>query len=171
MAKSESQQIKMALPYVGELSTAEEYSINFVDLFRVIRRGKKTLLVVTVGCFVIATAVAFLLPFRYTSSTSFVPPSLSSSSSMASAVAGQLSALGAGDMLGGVKNPGDLYSGILKSKSIADELIKRFDLMNVYKVKKVSLAEKALASDTDIAVDTKSSIVRVEVTDKSGAST
>jgi capsular polysaccharide biosynthesis protein len=74
-------------------------------------------------------------------------------------------------MLGGVKNPGDLYSGILKSKSIADELIKRFDLMNVYKVKKVSLAEKALASDTDIAVDTKSSIVRVEVTDKSGAST
>jgi capsule polysaccharide export protein KpsE/RkpR len=86
---------------------------------------------------------------------------------MASALAGQLSALGGGDLLGGVKNPGDLYSGILRSRSIASELVKRFDLMSVYHVKKESQAEKVLGSSTDVTVDIKSSIVTVDVTAKS----
>jgi uncharacterized protein involved in exopolysaccharide biosynthesis len=88
---------------------------------------------------------------------------------MASALAGQLSALGAGDLVGGVKNPGDLYAGILKSRSISSELVKQFDLMHVYRVKKESQAEKILDSSTDVTVDMKSSIVTVGVTAKSPA--
>jgi capsule polysaccharide export protein KpsE/RkpR len=86
---------------------------------------------------------------------------------MASIVSGQLSAIGAGDLLGGIKSPGDLYAGILKSHSIAEDLIKRFDLMHVYKVQKESQAEKTLNSNTNVEVDTKSSIVTVEVMAKS----
>jgi len=86
---------------------------------------------------------------------------------MASALAGQLSALGAGDLVGGVKNPGDLYSGILKSRSIASGLVKQFDLMHVYRVKKESQAERILGSSTDVTVDVKSTIVTVGVTAKS----
>jgi uncharacterized protein involved in exopolysaccharide biosynthesis len=144
-------------------SPLEEDSIDLVALFQTVRRGKRTIFQVTIGCFVIASVVAFLLPFRYSSTVTFIPPS-TSSSSVASAVAGQLSALGAGDLLGGVKNPGDMYSGILRSRSIASELVQRFDLMNVYRVKKESQAEKMLDSHTDVTVDTKSSIVTVGVT-------
>jgi uncharacterized protein involved in exopolysaccharide biosynthesis len=147
----------------------EESSIDFVALFRTLRRGKKTIFRVTLGCFAIATLIAFVLPFQYTSAVSFIPPNLNGSSSMASALAGQLSALGAGDLVGGVKNPGDLYSGILRSRSIASELVKRFDLMHVYRVKKESQAEKELASNTDVTLDIKSSIVTVDVTAKSPA--
>ena len=147
----------------------EESSIDFVALFRTLRRGKKTIFRVTLGCFAIATLIAFVLPFQYTSAVSFIPPNLNGSSSMASALAGQLSALGAGDLLGGVKNPGDLYSGILRSRSIASELVKRFNLMHVYRVKKESQAEKELASNTDVTLDIKSSIVTVDVTAKSPA--
>jgi uncharacterized protein involved in exopolysaccharide biosynthesis len=86
---------------------------------------------------------------------------------MASVVAGQLSAMGAGDLLGGIKSPGDLYAGILKSHSIASVLVKQFDLMKVYGVKKESQAEKALGSSTVVTVDPKSSIVSVDVTAKS----
>ncbi len=71
---------------------------------------RRTFLKIALVTFLIATVIAFLLPFRYTSTTSFVPPMMSSSSSMASMVVGQLSALGAGDLLG-QKNPGELYSG------------------------------------------------------------
>ena len=85
---------------------------------------------------------------------------------MASMVAGQLASFGASDLLGGGKNPADLYAGILRSHSIAGALVQRFDLMRVYKVKKESLAEKSLASDTNITIDVKSSIVTVEVTAK-----
>jgi uncharacterized protein involved in exopolysaccharide biosynthesis len=147
----------------------EESSIDFVALFRTLRRGKRTIFRVTLGCFAIATLIAFVLPFQYTSAVSFIPPNLNGSSSMASALAGQLSALGAGDLVGGVKNPGDLYSGILRSRSIASELVKRFDLMRVYRVKKESQAEKVLGSNTDVTVDIKSSIVTVDVTAKSPA--
>ena len=56
--------------------------------------------------------------------------------------------MGAGDLLGGMKSPGDLYAGILKSHSIASVLVKQFDLMKVYGVKKESQAEKTLGSST-----------------------
>jgi uncharacterized protein involved in exopolysaccharide biosynthesis len=145
----------------------EESSIDMFALFQELRRGRRTIFRATLGFFALATMVAFLLPFQYTSAVSFIPPSLNNSSSMASALAGQLSALGAGDLVGGVKNPGDLYAGILRSRSIASELVKRFDLMHVYRVKKESQAEKMLDSSTDVTVDMKSSIVTVGVTAKS----
>jgi uncharacterized protein involved in exopolysaccharide biosynthesis len=145
----------------------EESSIDLVALFQTLRSGRRTIFRVTLGFFAIATVVAFLLPFQYTSTVSFIPPNLNNSSSMASALAGQLSALGAGDLVGGVKNPGDLYAGILKSRFISSELVKQFDLMHVYRVKKESQAEKILDSSTDVTVDMKSSIVTVGVTAKS----
>ena len=107
-------------PTLGE----EDDTIDLVEVFHRLRRGKRTILTTTFAVFAIATAVAFLLPFRYTSTTSFIPPAnIGSGNSMASLVEGQLSAMGAGDLLGSIKNPGDLYAGILKSHSIADALI------------------------------------------------
>ena len=153
-------------PNTSSILEEEEDSIDLIGLVQTLRRGKKTILRATFGVFAIVTAVAFLLPFRYTSSVSFIPPSSNGNSSMASALAGQLSAFGAGDLLGGIKNPGDLYAGILKSRSIASELVKSFHLMDVYKVKKESKAENALGANTAVSVDVKSSIVTVEVTDK-----
>lgn len=152
---------------VSPVVDEEEDSIDLIALFLTVQRGKRLILQVTIGCFLVATVVAFLLPLRYTSTVSFVAPSLNSGSSAAAALAGQLAAFGAGDLLGGAKNPGDLYAGILRSRSIASELIKRFDLMSVYRVKKESQAEAVLGSSTDVIVDLKSSIVTVGVTAKS----
>ena len=151
-------------PAMGE----EDDSVDLVELFHKLRRGRKTILAATLTCCLLATGFAFLLPFRYTSTTSFIPPaSVGGESSMAFLAAGQLSAMGAGNLLGSIKNPGDLYAGILRSHAIASELVKRFDLMNVFRVKKESQAEKILASSTDIIVDMRSSIVTVDVTAKS----
>jgi tyrosine-protein kinase Etk/Wzc len=69
--------------------------------------------------------------------------------------------------LAGAKSPGDLYAGILKSRSIAGELVQRFDLRKVYGVKRESQAEKKLGANTDVTLDAKSTIVTVDVTDKS----
>jgi tyrosine-protein kinase Etk/Wzc len=169
MVESELDRVGAAEPYANTVPIAEEEenSIDLVELFQTLHRGRKAIFRVTLGVFAIATAVAFFLPPRYTSTVSFVPPTTNSSSSMTSAVAGQLAALGGGDLLGAVKNPGDLYAGILRSRSIASRLVKQFDLMSVYRVSRESVAEKTLASNTDIAVDMKSSIVTVNVTAKS----
>jgi tyrosine-protein kinase Etk/Wzc len=145
----------------------EEGSVDWAGLFQTLRHGRRTILAGSFAVFAIATIVAFLIPFRYTSTASFIPPTLNGGSSMASAVAGQLSALGAGDIFGGVKSSGELYTGILRSRLIASELVKRFDLMHVYGVRKESRAVTELELSTDVQVDPKSTIVTIGVTAKS----
>jgi tyrosine-protein kinase Etk/Wzc len=168
MADNVTGRAAMAEPYenVPLALEEEEDSIDLIALFQVLRRGKRTILGVTLAVFVLATAIAFLLPRRFTSTVSFIPPALSNGNSMAATLAGQLSAIGGGDLFGGAKTSGDLYAGILESRSIASELVKNFHLMDVYRVKKESEAEKALASNTAVTVDQKSTIVTVNVTDK-----
>lgn len=154
-------------PRTTQHSVDQESPVTLVDVLWTIRRGKGTVLIITAAACVLSVAVAFILPVRYTSTTTFIPPNLNGNSSMASMVAGQLSTLGASDLLGGMKNSGDLYAGILRSRSIASRLVTQFHLMDVYKVKRESQAESTLASNTDVVVDLKSSIVTVNVTEKS----
>jgi capsule polysaccharide export protein KpsE/RkpR len=96
---------------------------------------------------------------------SFIPPN--SSNSGLGSLATQLTAIGAGASLGGLKNNGDVYVGILGSRSIADALISRFDLKKVYKVKKDSLAAKVLASRSEFEAGLRDGIVTIKVTDRS----
>jgi uncharacterized protein involved in exopolysaccharide biosynthesis len=145
----------------------EDDAIDLVAVFQKLRQSQRTIWKVSLGCLAAATIIAFLLPHRFTSEVAFIPPSLNGNASLASALSGQLSALGAGDLLGAGKTSGDLYAGILKSRSIAGELVQRFDLKQVYRVKKESQAEKMLGANTEVTVDAKSTIITVDVTDKS----
>ena len=154
-------------PFASREMEVEEDSIDLAAMFQTLRRGSKLIFKVTLWGFLAVTALAFVLPVRYTSTTSFIPPAnANGSSSMASLMAGQLSSLGAGDLLGGMKTPGELYSGILQSRAIAQELVEKEDLKGVYKEKKESRAEEKLAAATYVKVDAKSSIITVQVTDK-----
>jgi tyrosine-protein kinase Etk/Wzc len=141
-----------------------EDSINLVAVFQCLRAERKRILSFTLAVTILAVVVAYVLPVEYTSTVSFIPPSINSpGSSLSSSIAGQLSTLGASDLLS-TKSPGDLYAGILRSRSIAETLIKRFDLMRLYRVKKMSVAEKKLAADTEVTVDAKTGIIALGVT-------
>jgi uncharacterized protein involved in exopolysaccharide biosynthesis len=146
------------------IAEEEEDSIDLIELFRVLHRGRRTILGMALAVFVIATAIAFLLPVAFTSTVSFIPPNLGGGSSMASMLAGQLSAMGGGELLGAGKTSGDLYAGILGSRSVVGELVKNHNLMQIYKVKKQSQAENTLKSNTAVEADAKSTIVTVKVT-------
>jgi len=108
---------------------------------------------------------ALLWPPYYAATASFIAQSAAPSAS--SLIASQLGSLGgASGLLGSAsKSNGDLYVGILKSRSVADNMIERFSLMKVYKVKRLSTAEKSLASHSKFDVDIKTSIVTVQVKD------
>jgi tyrosine-protein kinase Etk/Wzc len=146
-----------------------ESSVDFRALFSALRKGKRAIGMVTLGAVLLSLAIAFLLPVQYTATAAFIPPGSNSNLSGASALAGQLSQLSGlgGGLLGSAKSPGDLYVGILKSRSIAEDMVKRFRLQSVYNVRKESRAEKMLASRSSFLVGLKDSIVTVSVTDKS----
>jgi tyrosine-protein kinase Etk/Wzc len=144
--------------------------IDIRAALKALYRGRKTLLAFMAGACALAIAAAYLIQPMYTSMASFLPPG-SGGSSAASALAGQLSALSGlgGGALGGTKSSGDLYVGILKSRSVRSELVKRFDLISLYNLKKESQAERVLGSHSVFDVDAKSSIVTLSVTDTSPA--
>lgn len=147
----------------------EVRSIDFGGMLQILYRRRRFIVRVTLVFLVIATLLSMVIKPRYTAVATFVPPS-STGSSSAAALAGQLSsALGLGASMGGVKSPGDLYVGILKSRSIAALLVQRFHLEQVYREKKESLAEKDLASNSTFEVGVKDAIVSVSVTDKDPA--
>lgn len=70
----------------------------------------------------------------------------------------------AGDLLG-VKSSGALFVGILKSRTVQDRIVERFDLKKVYSVKLNEDARKILSENSGASEDRKTGIVTISVTD------
>jgi len=131
-----------------------------VLLLRVVLRG-----------LLVAALVAFLVPPRYESTTQIMPPDAQNNSGMAmlaalSGKSGDALAGYASDLLG-VKTSGALFVGVLRSRSVEDAIIQRFDLRKVYWVSRWEDARKELESRTYVAEDRKSGIIEVHVRDRS----
>jgi tyrosine-protein kinase Etk/Wzc len=147
----------------GEGSTMQEGEIDLLELTRVFLSEKVFVLkcaLITAG---LAAVVLLIMRPTYTAEATFLPPN-SMSSGASSSLLGQLSGLSsASGALGSLRDPTQIYLGMLKSRTIADDLISRFDLAKVYKTKKLSQTEKALEShseftsgkDTVIVIDVK----------------
>jgi uncharacterized protein involved in exopolysaccharide biosynthesis len=72
---------------------------------------------------------------------------------------------GAAGGLAGLKNPNDLYVGMLKSRTVADAMIARFDLQKHYETKALVDTRKKLESLTTIAAG-KDGLISVEYEDE-----
>ena len=119
---------------------------------------------------VVSAIIAFLIPSRYTSTTRLMPPDQTGQgmASMISAlgkVTGEMS--GVGGQLLGMKTTGDIFVGVLRSRTVADDLINKFDLRKVYGDRRYVDARKDLDSRTDVTSDRKSGIITLTVSDKS----
>jgi capsule polysaccharide export protein KpsE/RkpR len=116
-----------------------------------------------------AALLAILIPSRYASVTRLMPPDslqgqgMAMLSALAGRTGGTLGAIG-GDLLG-MKTSGDLFAGVLLSRTVQDELIRKFDLRSVYGQKRWTDARKELTRQTDISIDRKSGILTIQVTD------
>jgi capsule polysaccharide export protein KpsE/RkpR len=71
----------------------------------------------------------------------------------------------AGEFLG-LKSTSDVFVGILSSRTVQDGLIQQFDLKKLYRDRRMADARKDLADHTGIAVDRKSQIISITVTDR-----
>lgn len=115
------------------------------------------------------TLLFFIIPKRYTSVASIMPPDSGGSPAMLlSALAGK-GGLGA---LGGLAasllhehNSTALYISLLESGTIADHLVDRFDLRKVYYKRYYVDAAKHLARETKITDDKKSGVITIKVED------
>ena len=137
--------------------------ISVLDLVIVLAKHKKFLLAFPVGVAVITAIIVLLLPNTYTATTKILPPQSQSSASAMLASLGGLASLAGG--AAGVKNPADLYVSMLKSRTVADNIIKRFDLNAVFEKKFQSQTRKKLESKASITTS-KDGIITIEFDDK-----
>src|SRR6267143_5759823 len=112
--------------------------VSLLDLLIVLAKHKRLVLGLPLVAVVVAAIISFLLPNVYTGTTKILPPqqSASAASALLNQVGGALGGLGGlGGLAGGalgVKNPNDLYVGMLKSRTVADNMISRFELGKLY---------------------------------------
>jgi uncharacterized protein involved in exopolysaccharide biosynthesis len=147
-----------------------ETSFDWLSTGELLLRHKFLILKCALAGGILAAIVVSLMKPVYTADASFLPPNsleTNSTSAMLGQVGqiSQLGTLGGGvGALSALKDSSQIYIGILGSRSVADELIRQFDLQKVYKTKKLSQTEKALARHTKI-LPAKNSIVNIQVTD------
>jgi uncharacterized protein involved in exopolysaccharide biosynthesis len=120
--------------------------------------------------------VAFLIPSHYKSSVRFVPAE-NSSNTGGNSMMGLLSkALGDNDAMTsnfgfdaanllGAKTPGAFYIEVLRSRTVQDRLIDRFDLRARYRKRTYQEARKKLTKFTEIEEDSKSRVITLTVID------
>ncbi|MEZ4485102.1 MAG: Wzz/FepE/Etk N-terminal domain-containing protein [Syntrophotaleaceae bacterium] len=156
-------------PYYEEKSMRSsipdaEDEINLLEYLLVIVKHKKMILWVCSVAFVLTCIISLMLPNIYTSTARILPPNESKGglSAMLGGM-GDLAAL-AGISVGG--SSGDLYVGMLKSRTVADAIIDRFDLLEVYDQKYRVKAYGKLEDNVQITVGKDDGIVIVSVDDE-----
>ena len=120
------------------------------DVLRFLRKHRWVLLAVPLAAALASAAVAMLLPNHYAGVTKILPPQ--QNPSRAAVLLTQLgSAAGLPAAAVGLKNPNDLYAGMLKSRTVADRLIERFGLRALYGRETLEETRRVLAERTAIS--------------------
>jgi uncharacterized protein involved in exopolysaccharide biosynthesis len=107
---------------------------------------------------------AFCLTKMYTSTTTLMPPDNTSSYSNLGSLlssAGPTASLSSAAL--GIKTPGAVFVGILDSRTVEEDLVKRFDLLHHYKKSLMEDACKRLATDTVVREDPLNGIIAISV--------
>lgn len=149
--------------HVARFPAARESSL--LDRFIVLAEHKKVIFAVVGIAAVGSIVISLLLPKTYESNAKIMPPQQSTST--ASAMLAQLGPLGmmAGNQLG-IRTPGDLYVTMLRSRTISDKLIDRFNLSQVYGLKKIKDVRLRLQNLTEISTGPKDGVISITVTDR-----
>ena len=154
------------------VSSDQEPPVNLLDAALLLASRKEFILKTALVFTIITVILVFVIPVDYTSTAAIMPPQKQNSASALLGELGGLAALSGGGLGGsaagmlGLKKPGDLYIGLLQSETIEDAIVRQFDLMHVYKKKRLSDARKKLKSNTKILSE-KSSLISIAVEDHS----
>lgn len=119
------------------------------DLLIVLVKFRRVVIGAPLVAAIISTLVSMMMPNVYQSTTKLLPPQQAQSGAAALlSQLGGMSSLAAG--VAGIKNPNDLYIGMLSSRTVADRLISNFGLTKVYDSDSQEETRKELASNTII---------------------
>lgn len=143
--------------------------ISLLDLLIVLAERKRLIFFITASFGILAVIVSLLLPKRYTATVSILTPQ--QNSSLSAQLAAQFGSLGgvAGLTSGGagslLRNPNDIYVGMLRSRTIEDAMVQHFGLMQEYHANYLSDARRAFEGQSTIDGSGKDLLIHISVED------
>lgn len=143
-----------------------ENGINLLDYLLLLLKHKNTIFKATAVAAVLACITAFFLPNIYISTARILPP-VGDNGGLSAMLAGS----GVGDLaaLAGISvgnTTGDLYAGMLQSRTIADAVIDRFQLMEVYDQEYRLKTYEKLSQHVAISLGKNDGIISISVEDE-----
>lgn len=152
----------MALCEIQMDALDQENRIGLTDIYVIFLQNKKTALIVAILVFASLIGYAIFSPDIYEAESIILPPSQSGTTTALPQLAGMANAVGGGTLL---KNPNDMYIGMLKSQSVLSSLVAKFGLNERYGFKYSFQAIKKLGSMSTIKTD-DSGFIQIRVEDK-----
>lgn len=144
-------------------SQVDDDEISLLDLLHTVAQNLRLLVLGPLLMGLAALGISFTITPTFTASTQFLPPQ-----QQQSAAAAMLQSLGALSGLAGaatgIKNPNDQFVAFLKSRTLQDRLIQRFDLVQRYEVELQHDARISLENSVRISSG-KDGLIKVEVDD------
>jgi tyrosine-protein kinase Etk/Wzc len=153
--------------YSPPVEAAGQTGVEFdlLDLLLVVAQRKSTIILATVIGLLLAMVLVLLVHPVFTTKAVIMPPQQGQSSAALVSQLGSLATLtGLGGGSGAVRDPNDLYLGILESNTVADAMIQRLGLQNAYHVRKLSEARRVLADNSKF-VSEKGGMISITVKD------
>ena len=148
----------------SQVEIAEEPEFNMLELLQVLVKRKMLIIMICSITIVVSVIYSLTLANIYSATAKVLPPQKESGGGLSALLgqAGGLAGLAAGGLGGG---GGDLYLGILKSRSVADAVIKRLDLTRVYKAKTIEEARNRLEGVVKVQAS-KDGIISITAEDR-----
>ena len=148
---------------VGSAEQADGHA-DFLEILLVLAREKKRILQITGAVTLLVTIIVFVMPKMYTAKAMILPPQ--QNQSVLSTLVGQVGGGAALDLRDlGLKNPADIFVGMLQSRTVEDALVNRFDLRKLYNVKRYQDARKILEKRSEINPE-KEGLISIQVSDR-----
>lgn len=149
----------MTNPYSEPMG--ERGEIALADVFAAMASNWRVVVSAPLIAAAVAVGLSYLVKPTFTARTSFLPPQ-----SQQSNASGALASLGAlAGLSGAIRNTGDQYLAFVQSRSVADRLLDRFDLLKVYDDDLKHDARIALVERTRASLGKKDGVISIEVDD------
>jgi tyrosine-protein kinase Etk/Wzc len=147
-----------------ELGRPDKGDIDIVEFMITLAKHKKLLIGLPAVVAVLSLIISLILPNTYKASAKLLPPQQAQSSAAALlSQLGGVASVAAG--AAGIKNPNDIYIGMLKSRTVADRLVAQYNLKKVYDTDLQEIARTKLGMNTVIAAG-KDGLITIEVEDR-----
>jgi uncharacterized protein involved in exopolysaccharide biosynthesis len=149
---------------VGPSDRSETQSGKIFLILRLFWVKRRTIMRIAAAGILLSVLYAFQLPVMYTSTTTLMPPeSASPNSNLMSLLSTAVPVASAGSAMLGARMSSVQFVGILRSRTVQERLVARFDLVHYYKSRLMENACKRLAANTQITEDQKSGIITISV--------